>query len=232
LKTKSLQKLTKTDTKIDSLLSLQKVTKADLQPLTEKEKDKLNQVLTDRLRTLKGAERDEFLNKIEDITGKETKNQLWESNHIVILNTISSFMQNYARMPSIVEIATATDLSRQTVNKHLDNFKQHPIHKQQIERFKLMSSSVLAKVYQYAMRGDIKACKLYFNVMGMLNNDTSQTSQIENQNNYIQINGLTLSQETVKDLNPEQVNFLEEIIKTVSPKPRESSIIENQRDKN
>jgi len=37
---------------------------------------------------------------------------------------------------------------------------------------------------------------------------------IKNQNNYIQINGTVLSQETIKHLNPEQLNSIESILKT------------------
>jgi DNA-binding phage protein len=216
MKTKNLQKLSNTDTKLKKLLALKQINKTDIQPLSEAEKRRFDNVLSSHLSKLTGVKRDEFLNKIEDITSDDTKNQLWESNHIVILNTISIFMQDYARMPSVVEIATKTGLSRQTVNKHLDSFKSHPLHKQQIERFRLMSSAVLAKVYQHAMSGNIKAARLYFSVMGMLDNDETNKTQIENQNNYIQINGMVLSQEAVKQLQPEQLKTIESILKTVN----------------
>jgi hypothetical protein len=217
MKTKNLQKLSKTDTKLKKLLALKQINKTDIQPLSEAEKRRFDNVLSCHLSKLTGVKRDEFLNKIEDITSNDTKNQLWESNHIVILNTISIFMQDYARMPSVVEIATKTGLSRQTVNKHLDNFKQHPLHKQQIERFRLMSSTVLAKVYQHAMSGNIKASRLYFDVMGMLDNKNNSNNLIENQNNYIQINGMVLSQESIKQLNPDQLNTIASILKNANP---------------
>ena len=216
MKTKNLQKLSKTDTKIEKLISLNQITRTDIQPLSKAEKKRFDKVLTERLSKLTDIERDKFLNKIENILSSDTKNQLWESNHIVILNSMSVFMQDYARMPSVVEIAAKTNLSRQTVNKHLDSFKQHPLHKQQIERFKLMSKSVLAKVYQHAMIGNMKAARLYFNVIGMLDNDKSQNTQIANQNNYIQINGMVLSQEAVTLLNPEQLNTIAAILKSAN----------------
>jgi hypothetical protein len=61
--------------------------------------------------------------------------------------------------------------------------------------------------------GDIGAAKLYFNVMGHLQPTPSNTL-IQNQNNFIQINGTVLSQESIKSLNPEQLNSIESILKT------------------
>ena len=40
---------------------------------------------------------------------------------------------------------------------------------------------------------------------------------MQNQNNYIQINGTVLSQEAIKQLNPEQLNTIETIMKTTLP---------------
>jgi NADH-quinone oxidoreductase subunit B len=72
----------------------------------------------------------------------------------------------------------------------------------------------LAKVFQFAVNGDTGAAKLYFNVMGVMNNGQSPNSTlIQNQNNFIQINGTVLSQETIKNLNPEQLNTIEGILK-------------------
>ena len=70
----------------------------------------------------------------------------------------------------------------------------------------------------FAVNGDVGAAKLYFNVMGCLNGgQASQNMLIQNQQNNIQINNTVLSQETVKHLNSEQLNEIEEILKTASP---------------
>lgn len=108
-------------------------------------------------------------------------------------------------MPSKAEIAVTAELSRQTVHKHLKEYINHPLHLGQIEQFKFMSSKVLTKMFQYAVNGNVSAAKLYFNVVGGLNNQeqTTNNTLIENQNNYIQINGTVLSQDTIKHLNTE-----------------------------
>jgi hypothetical protein len=67
------------------------------------------------------------------------------------------------------------------------------------------------------MAGDIGSQKLYFNVMGFLNN--GQGMQIQNQNNFIQINNTILSQETIRHLSPEQLFTIENILKSIILQP-------------
>lgn len=214
---KSLQKFTKTEAKINKVLSLEQITPSDLELLSEAESTSLMEILTERFNKLKGTERDKFYKKIEPITSDTTKNQLWEYNHNQITWAISTLMQENGRMPTKTEIATKTDLSRQTIHKHLKEYTNHPQYLGQIEQFRFMTSKVLAKVFQFAVNGDTGAAKLYFNVMGVMNNGQAPNNTlIQNQNNYIQINGTVLSQETVKNLNPEQLEIIETILKTAS----------------
>lgn len=217
---KSLQKLTETESKINKVLLLEQITPSDLEPLSETEQDRLMGILTEKFNKLKGIERDKFYKKLEPITCETTKNQLWESNHNQITWAISTFIQEYGRMPTKTEIATKTELSRQTIHKHLNEYTNHPQYLGQIEQFRFMTSKVLANVFQFAINGDTGAAKLYFNLMGFMNNGQAPNSTlIQNQNNYIQINGTVLSQETVKHLNPEQLNTIETILKTALPQP-------------
>jgi hypothetical protein len=224
---KSLQKFTETEAKINKVLSLEQITPSDIVTFNEAESTQLMEILTERFNNLKGTERDTFYKKIEHITGDTTKNQLWESNHNLITWAISTLMQECGRMPTKTEIASKTELSRQTIHKHLKEYSNHPQYLGQIEQFRFMTSKVLAKVFQFAVKGDIGASKLYFNVMGFMNNVQSPNNNlqspnntlIQNQNNFIQINGTVLSQEIIKQLNPEQLNTIETILKTALPPP-------------
>jgi hypothetical protein len=210
---KNLQKLT--DEKINNILKLSRITPKDVEPLSDHETSKLMQVITEKFNSLIGNERDRFYTKIEAVCHEETKNQLWESNHNKITAAISVLLQDYGRMPSKVEIAKKSELSRQTIHKHLKEYKTHPLFLGQMEQFRFMSSKLLAKVFQYAINGDIAAAKLYFSVIGYANAGQQQNStMIQNQNNYIQINGTVLSQETIQQLNAEQLNSIESILKT------------------
>lgn len=80
-----------------------------------------------------------------------------------------------------------------------------------------MTTKVLPKVFQFALNGDTGAAKLYLTAMGCLNNvQPPASTMIQNQNNFIQINGTVLSQETIKNLNVEQLNAIESILKSTS----------------
>ena len=214
---KSLQKFTNTEIKINEILSLKQVTPSDISPLSIDEKDRLNTVLTEKIRILTGEERDKFYRKIDLLLDDATKNQLWESNHHQITWAISSLLFEYQRMPTVTEIARKAELSRQTVHKHLKDYTNHPLYMQQIEQFRFMTQKVLTRVYSCAEHGDMAAAKLYFNVIGNLNGQLSNNTLIQNQNNYIQINGIVLSQEAVKNLNQDQLNTIENILKTAQP---------------
>ncbi len=208
-----LQKFTETEAKIKKVLSLDQITNKDLEDFSEKESNSLMELLTEKFNELKGAERDRFYQKIEPITGEGTKNQIWESNHNQITWAISALMQEYGRMPTNTEIATKTELSRQTVHKHIKEYKTHSLFLETREQFEFLSSKVLSKVFTFAVNGDMRAAKLYFDMVEGAGK-TSNSTSIQNQNNYIQINGTVLNQETIKKLKPEQLNLIEEILKS------------------
>ena len=136
----NLQKFTKTEIKINKILSLERITPVDIEQLDEIENSLLMETLTKNFNNLKGIERDKYYDKIELITGDTTKNQLWESNHIKITNAISNFIQQYERMPAKTEIAEKTELSRQTIHKHLKEYINHPQYLGQIEIFDIKST--------------------------------------------------------------------------------------------
>lgn len=218
---RSLQKFTETETKVDKvkwLFGLEKVTVTDLEKLSVAEKKKAFKLMNEKYVLLKGEEKEKFVEQFIDVWDNNTKNQLWESNHIRITWAISTLMEEYGRMPTKTQIADKTELSRQTIHKHLKEYINHPQYLGEIEQFRFMTSKVLSKVYQFAVNGDIGAAKLYFNVIGFMNNGQSPNNTlIQNQNNYIQINGTVLSQETIRHLKPEQLNTIETILKTALP---------------
>ena len=132
---------------------------------------------------------------------------------------MSQLIEETGKMPTKNEIASKTGLSRQTVFKHLKEYDSNPLYSNQIQQFRFMADRVLAKVIKMAVAGEgnIKAARLYFDVMGSsFNGQSPNNTLIQNQNNYIQINGTVLSQETLKQLSPEQLNQIEKVLKSVS----------------
>src|SRR5450432_3061897 len=120
-------------------------------------------------------------------------------------------------MPSKNSLAEKTGLSRVTINKHIREYQTHPQYLLELEQFRFMGSKVLAKVYKFAVNGDMRAAKLYFEIAGSMNSETGNSTLIQQQNNYIQINGTVLSQESIKQLTPEQLAQIEGIIKLALP---------------
>ena len=197
--------------KIDHLLSLGKITQKDLEGLNQVERECLAKTATQTLTQLKGAERDNFLDKIDLIVPASTKNDIWEHNHSLINRAVSNYMGQNGVMPNKNTIARETGLSRQTVAKHFAAYKRHPEYTAEMEQFKFMAPNVLANVFKHALNGDIKAARLYLQMVGAANKQPANTV-INEQNNYIQINNTILSQENLKQLSPEQLNQIENII--------------------
>lgn len=223
---KGLQKLTESESIISSILSLDKITHQDIKELTTEQRKNFSEAIQNHFNQLQGEERDIFYQKIEAIMVDDTKNQMWEQNHINIMWAITSHIKENGRMPTKTEIASKTELSRQTVHKHLTDYKNSTYYSEFQAQFHIMQSKVMITVFQHAINGDMKAAKLYLECIGALknissgknNNGNNNNTLIQNQNNYIQINGMVLSQETVKNLNSDQLNTIEEILKTIEGK--------------
>jgi predicted transcriptional regulator len=122
-------------------------------------------------------------------------------------------MQDLNRMPTTHEIATKTELSRQTVHKHLKDYANDARHLEALEQFKFMTSKVLVKVFNYAVQGDVRAAKLYLETVE--NIGRNKVSLHNTQNNFIQINQLKVTQEELKQLKPEQLRKVEDLLKEV-----------------
>lgn len=219
---KGLQKFTESEIKINLVLSLKKITHDDIKDFTNEERERFSEIIQNRFNLIKGEEREVFYEKIEAIMIDDTKNQIWESNHLNIMWAISNLIKENNRMPTKAEIASKTELSRQTVHKHLKDYKNSPYHAEYLEQFQIMQFKLMTAILQYGMSGDMKAAKLYLEHIGALKNTSSANSQhnvnntlIQNQNNMIQINGMVLSQETVKNLTPGQLKTIEGILRTI-----------------
>lgn len=216
---KGLQKLTESQIRINKVLELEQIQPNDLDALPKEEQIEVLKIINEEIKKVKGTERDRYMKKIETFMAEESKNQIWEYNHSQITRSISVFIQENGRMPSTSELAEKTGLSRQTIHKHLKEYKTHHLYLGQVEQFQFMTSKVMARVFDFAVNGDVGAAKLYLSAMGCLNGQAQAGTFIQNQNNFIQINGTVLSQETVKQLSPEQLSSIENILKSTLTLP-------------
>jgi hypothetical protein len=215
---KGLQKLTDSKPKIAQLLAIKQLKYKDLEILNDEEQNEFWEFLNLKLRELKGEELDEFLQRVERITPRKTRNDLWERNHAIITEALNLGISLYGRMPTKLELEQQTELSRQTINKHLKEYSTHPIFIEQTERLRFLTSDLIARLFHFAVKGDMRAARLFLEVTGSINGQQSNNTFIRNQNNYLQINGIVLNQEIIKRLNPEQLNNIEAILKKGVPK--------------
>jgi len=197
--------------KVNSLFTREKITPKDIEDLNKLERDQLGQAATEILNQLKGQDRDNFLDKIEQIIPASVKSDVWEHNHSAISNAISGYMHEYGLMPTKNAIAEKTGLSRQTVAKHFKDYKTSPDFTAHMEQFKFMAPRILTNVFRFACNGDVRAARLYFEMVGAINNQPANTI-VNGQNNYIQINNTILSQQNLKQLTAEQLNQIENIV--------------------
>ncbi|HXB10443.1 MAG TPA: phBC6A51 family helix-turn-helix protein [Bacteroidia bacterium] len=152
--------------------------------------------------------------KRELMQAGDSNNDLWEGNHLLITGAINLLMRANGRMPTKIEIAEKTGLSRKTIHKHIKDLKDNPLFQEQDEQFKLVKGSMLSLLHNMAFKGDVKAIKLFMEATGILGNSkTVNKNIIENQHNYIQINETRLSQEQIKKLSPERLKQIEELLR-------------------
>ena len=208
--------LTDGEKKITALLGLKKIALSDLDSFDTSERRYLGAVCTKMLEDLKGKERDDFLYKIESIMPASNRQLLWEYNHLAITDAISKLTEKYGNMPTQHHIAEETGLTRQTISKHLKEYQTHPGYAEQMEQFKIMTPKLMAKVYKFAVNGDIRAARLYLETVGATNKRQGNTV-VNRQNNYIQINNTILSQENLKRLTAEQLNQIESVVTMILP---------------
>ncbi|UOU98991.1 hypothetical protein MUU74_03325 [Chryseobacterium daecheongense] len=224
--TKGLQKLTESENKIDKVLALKKIAIEDVHDLTEEDRNRFLKILVEKLNTLKGDELEGFCTQIEDIMHPRMKNELWENNHINIMWGITTLIKENGRLPSKTEIANKTGISRQTIYKHLRDYKSNPFNNEFQEQLTFMYPKLMSSLFRFAIEGDMKAAKLYLECIGAFKNTSSGNSVnnlnnntlIQNQNNYIQIGGTILNQEIIQNLKPEQISTIEGILKTIEVK--------------
>ena len=208
-KPKGLQKLTNTENKFNELLKKNKLETAHLDGvLTDNESNEFLAHTLKTLYSLKHQQHDDFFLKIEGVIPADLKNQLWEANHNRIMWAIPILIRDYGRMPSKNEISEKSGLSRQTIHKHLAEFSNHPLYLEQVEKFRIMRTKVMATVLRLALNGDVKAAKLFLT----FTDNSATKGNINTQNNYLQINQIKITQENIFQLPPEQLSQIEAIL--------------------
>jgi len=209
-----VQRLTTTDRKIYKLLQKESISEQDVRKaLKPSEEKRLGEIIGQKIKNLSGNEREKFIEKVQAIQSEDFRNQTWERNHYMIVAFINNYIAENGMLPTKNNIHVGTQISRQTINKHLKEYSSSQQYKDRQNSFKIISDKMLTKVIEMALskQGDVKAARLYFEVMGFLGGQSNGT-KIDTQNNYIQINQVKLNQDIINELPPDQRAKIEEIL--------------------
>jgi predicted transcriptional regulator len=140
----------------------------------------------------------------------------WEENHDKIVACIRQ-LNSFSGRPTISRIARDTGLTRATIYKHLNEFQTHQVFKGSTKVHRLMMSELMTHLCGSALCGDVKAARLYFEVMGVIKTGKNVNTNILNQNsNAITVNGNVFTEEMVHNLSPENLSELEKFVKAAT----------------
>jgi hypothetical protein len=201
---------TKMKQRVTELLTGRKVSNEDLMSLSVEERAEFRECIQRLFDEAEGDERDDLYNRMEGILTSQTRNEMWEYNHSKILDEITRFVDTYGRMPSKMELSSGTGLSRQTINKHFKEYRTHPLFVEHMEQFEFMGQRVLSKMLKLAIGGDVKAGRLYFDIIGAIKPSKAQNDKPRG---FVRIRNMMLSQEVIMSLDPSHLAKIEEILR-------------------
>jgi hypothetical protein len=199
--------------KIEALFKQPFITAEDYNNLSPEEKGLFKEEQARLFKELKGKELSALLDKVHETLPANLNEELWELNHDKICSVINKALLTKNRMPSKTEIAKETGLSLVTIRKHLKEHATNILNIERKEQYKFMEQALMAALYNKSIMGDVNAIKFFFEATGLRNTGSKGNNIIANQNNYIQINNLKLSQEELEKLSPEQLMQIEAIVK-------------------
>jgi hypothetical protein len=187
--------------------------KNDLKEVHASDKRLFCYLFQNGLSVLAYDDRDLFIERVLHIYTDEMKNSLWQSNHVKVLCAISKLTLEKNRFPTRLEISIETGLSKQTINKHLKDYFGSEEYNSRKDEYLIMRERVVASVFKSAVCGDAKAARVFLDAT----NQFTEQPKIQNQqNNFIQINGLTITQEELKQLPAGKLTQLQKILSAVN----------------
>ena len=192
--------------KFDELLKLEKIERHHLDTLNAAEKADFLQLIHSKIPDYHGEELDRY---IEQTSALLDKNEIWEFNHSKIAVIIERYVRETGNIPTTANIASRTKLTRTTVKKHLAAFNTSPNLSDQTNSMAIMMPRVMGNVLKQALKGDLKASKIYIDAHKQKD---APGATVINQNNYIQINNTIINQQLIEQLKPEQLKKIELII--------------------
>ena len=147
-----------------------------------------------------------------------TRRQLWTANHGNIMNFIARCLDDRGYMPTVMQIAEETKLSRLTVTKHLKHFEREEYLSEHRQKWKLATERVLLKLSQYVFSSHVsysdstRAAAVYLKFADKFLHPVTPKAEEPGAKNFIQINNVYINQTTIQALPEEKRRLIETII--------------------
>jgi len=203
-----------TKSKLNRLIIREYLMPEDVSGFSTAQREQIKTALIKKLKTCEPKEKHALVEKIAMVSNDpEIKKDIWEINHQKVVNAISAYLTEYGFLPTQTTLAKQTGLSRQSIATHLKTYHDQPAFADHLEQLQLMKITVLERVLAQAVSGDLKAAKIFMDTINKTEERPSSTTSntIKQQNNYIQVNGLLISEEKLGQLSQEQLRQLETI---------------------
>lgn len=186
--------------------------------LSEEEIQCLNAYMYNGEYNLTGKEKTKFRYQMYHIAPEIFGPMLEEQIHAILPAAISKYARDYSSMGTTLNYSQDTGIPQEVVKAYLDAIPTPP-GREYMKQFKALECRVMARVYEAATDGDMAAAKLFLTVTGAIE-QTPRTQTVHNtQNNFIQLNGNILSQNTIEQLpEAQQVKVWELINKSLPQK--------------
>ena len=170
----------------------------------------IRQVFQIAIENLVLEDKDKFIEKTDTLLSPDLKRAIWDRNHNTILSAISNLTAERNRFPTRTELSFDTKLTRVTINRHLKEYFESAEHKEKQEEFILMRERVLATAFKYASsHGDMRAAKVFLDATA----NQQPAMKIENQqNNFVQINNVTITEDQINKLPEDKRKQMKEIL--------------------
>lgn len=207
---KSCQKLSKM--KLEDLLKRPQITENDICRLSKEDQLKFQKHFNEEINTSTKENYHDRLYKYYNAVPEEVKNQLWDKNHHIIIESMRDFIRSTGTIPSKTHLATASKLSRNTIQKHLDRYLSSPQKQFYTEIKTLTEELLLSSLLKLALNGNIKAARLYMEATGIIKSKSNAAQ------NFIQINQTIIHQSSINNLPENLIEKVESDFKSLLSK--------------
>lgn len=128
---------------------------------------------------------------------KDVRRQDWEINHFRIKVFIRNHLLEKRGMPSVTTISSDLNISRVTVYEHLNEGISGEFYAEKMKEMEYMTLDILQLLYLKLIEGNVMAGKIWLDYMSRMQ---QSTSNIREQNNYLQVNNMIVDHSTMAQL--------------------------------